>query len=45
MNQPIHDFSEPVLIRAIVENMKEFWNFITFGGQTTGLRKKERKEE
>ena len=31
MNQPFHDFSEPVLIRAIEENTKEFWNSITFG--------------
>ena len=38
MNQPFHDFSEPVLIRAIEENMQEFWNSITFGGQTTRLR-------
>ncbi len=38
MNQPLHDVSEPVLMRAIEENMQEFWNSITFGGQTTGLR-------
>jgi hypothetical protein len=25
MNQAIHNVSEPVLMRAIEENMKEFW--------------------
>ncbi len=37
MNQPLHDLREPVLIRAIEENMQEFWNSITFGGQTTAF--------
>jgi hypothetical protein len=53
MNQPLHDFSEPILIRAIEENAKEFCNSITFVGQTTGLlaafgctnKKKARTEE
>lgn len=30
MNQPLHDFSEPVLIRAFEENAQEFCNSSNF---------------
>ena len=45
MNQTLHGFSEQVLIRALEEYTKEFWNSITFGGQRTCLKKKARTEE
>ncbi len=45
MNQPFHDFSEPILVRTSEEQTQQRLGSINFGGQTTNFQQIARKEE